>query len=97
MQELHKSVFISFAKMNRIVAIRRVGTCLKAPKQYTSRQEEKAFSYQLREEQRKWDIRASKETGCLIKGPTRKVALLLSYSGKNYHGLQHNSENGINP
>ena len=71
------------------------GTPIKIPKNM-SKKDYKAFVSRTRKNQ--WDGKGNslKETESLIEGQKRKIALLLSYSGREYHGLQHNPGHGIN-
>ena len=50
----------------------------------------KEFVSQTRKQQ--WDSKGgeSVEGETLLEGQKRKIAILMSYSGRKYHGLQHN-------
>jgi len=65
------------------------GQPIKPPKNM-SKKAYKEFVSQTRKIQ--WDKKGgeSVEGEVLLEGPKRKIAILMSYSGRKYHGLQHN-------
>ena len=65
------------------------GQPIKPPKNM-SKKAYKEFVSQTRKQQ--WDKKGgeSVEGEVLLDGQKRKIAILMSYSGRKYHGLQHN-------
>ena len=67
----------------------RSGIKIKVPKNM-SKKGYKEFVSRTRREQ--WDAHGTslRDSETLIEGNKKKVAILISYSGRNYSGLQHN-------
>jgi len=65
------------------------GVKIKIPKNM-SKKGYKEFVSRTRKEQWEGKGESLKDSENLLDGQKRKIAMLLSYSGRNYHGLQHN-------